>query len=140
MASRFKLTPAFISAVSEHVESGADAASASEACGVPARVLRTWLSRGERAVRPTRCRDLWDAVQKAQAQAKVAANKALHADRPADWLKARPTPGEEDGRGGATSPLLDPELVSLFQNVLKVLEAHPEARAQLAQALGREQE
>ena len=138
--SRMKRTPAVEQALVAYVRAGSFPHVAAEAAGVPPDVFAGWLtSRGHR--------DFARAVRQAHAQARAAAEIAVHANRPLDWLKSGPgrpladQPGwtapakADDTRRTEVSGLEDPEVQAAFARLLDALEAFPEARAAAGAAL-----
>jgi hypothetical protein len=146
--SHFRLTPAVEQTIVAYIRGGGFPNVAAEAAGIPAAVFARWMRRGERRRAPEQFRAFALAVRQAVAQARLGAEVAVRDDKPLDWLRSgpgkettnrigwtgpvrpRPTPA------AGTSALLDGTVQSLITDVLRILEPHPEVRAEVAGALG----
>ena len=111
---------------------------AAEAAGVPAARFADWMHRGGKPDEPRRYREFAAAVTQAQAQARLAAEVAVHAKKPLDWLKAGP--GRQgwgrDVKPAAGPPGMEqPWFRELLATMLAALEPFSEAREAVAKAL-----
>jgi hypothetical protein len=143
MSSPHQLTPEIERAIVAYVRAGGFPHIAAEAAGVPRAVFERWLRRGQGPRASARFRAFYDAVQQARAQARLGAEVAALNDKPMDWLRSGPGRETADSAGwtgsvrpgvaaGAGALLLQPEVQALLTNLLRALEAHPEARALVA--------
>src|SRR5262245_31099261 len=116
-ANRRKLTKKLVAEIVESVRAGGHPDVAFEAAGVPLRVAAKWLREGERSKRPSLKRELADGVREAQAQARLAVERALYADKPESWLKTAPAraPG---ATGAQTNELPGAEVEALGKIIL----------------------
>src|SRR5438034_11430222 len=118
---------------------------AAVACGIPVKVFEYWLRCG-RAKKPQPLyRDFLEEIQQAQAQARLVAETQALRKAPLSWLRFGP--GRQTGRlPGWTDAVKPPKvekhfgasvarMQELVGTMLDALEAFPEARAALAQAL-----
>src|SRR5262249_4568820 len=119
---------------------------AAEAAGVPRRVFERWLHEGEQEGAPGPLRDFVEAIQQAQAQARLGAEVAARNERPMDWLRSGPGKQTAEATGwtgrvrgaeheGEASLLLDPEVQATFQDLVEALGPFPDARAAVARVL-----
>jgi hypothetical protein len=126
------------------VRAGCYAHVAAQACGVPRRLYRRWLKRGGRKNAPKNYADFATEINTASAGARLLAELDTYKKDPRTWLEhgpGRERPGDPGWTSSARSgnadqeednPLANPELMRLFNKVLKALEPYPEARAHLA--------
>jgi hypothetical protein len=134
--------------ICSYIRAGGFAHVAAEAAGVPREVFEEWLQRGRphSGRRPPKLyRDFCQAIQQAQAEARLAAELKLLEKNPLQWLKCGPG-RETPAAPGWTTPvkplfaadsaaagaLLLPEIQALLASVLEALAPFPEARAALA--------
>jgi hypothetical protein len=145
---RCSLTPAVEKDVLAFIRAGGFPHVAAEAAGVPRAVFERWLRQGQAPDGPTKYRAFFEAVQRAQAQARLGAEVEALKGKPIDWLKSGPgketrqaagwTAAGKAGQAGAErqeSVLLRPEVQALIRQLLEALAPFPEARAAAAQAL-----
>jgi hypothetical protein len=150
--SRFRqqVPPAAEQAILSYLRAGSFPHVAAEAAGVPADVFEGWLLRGRAPRASAPLRAFARGVMQAHAQARVAAEVAVHQARPLDWLKSGPG-RQQAGRAGWTGParatdarpdesqpLLDARWQVHFARLLGALEPHPEARAAAAEVISSE--
>jgi hypothetical protein len=80
-------------------------------------------------------------VEQAHAQARLRAEIAAFNDKPLEWLKSGPCKGEVEWgkRASGKKPVVDPlpqlHTQKFLQLLLKVLQAYPDARKALADAM-----
>src|SRR5262249_34857327 len=144
--ARFALTPEIQKTIAAFIRAGAFPEVAAQAAGVPLEVFAAWLDRGRREGARPPYSSFYHAVQQAQAQARVAAERVAFKEKPMDWLKSGPgrdsaevpgwaapaRPGRRDS--AARDALAGPEVQELIAAMLQVLAPYPEARAALVQA------
>jgi hypothetical protein len=149
MPRRIRLTTAVQQQIIAGIRAGAYPHVAAEAAGVPVLVFAEWLRRGQQD-NDRRYRPFYEKVRQAQAQARLKAEvDARNADA-RFWLRYGPgketadspgwsAPVKAAGRASAdTQPLASPEWNELWGTILQALQAFPEARVALIQALGQE--
>src|SRR5436309_2160636 len=143
---RHPLTPEVQQQIVALVRAGGFPHVAAVAAGIPVKTFESWLRCG-RARRPQPLyRDFYEAVQQALAQARLVAETQALRKAPLSWL--RYGPGRQTGRlPGWTDAVKPPRMErhafaasvqrmqELVSTMLDALEAFPEARAALAQAL-----
>ena len=136
-------------AICAYIRQGAFPQAAAQSAGLTPELFATWMERGLRKDgRSKRWRDFRRAVEKANADARVTAEMAVHAEDPRTWLRSGPGGRDREGTPGwaglvkpiSQSPakvdhLATPEWNMLWAEMLKVLAAFPEARLALADAL-----
>lgn len=117
-----------------------------EAWGVSFEQFQDWLQRGRRRGAPPALRAFADEVRGAIAQARLRAEAEIFKDNPKMWLQNGPG-RDRRGRPGwasataardgdeAENLLARPEIQALFVTLYRALEAYPEARVALADAL-----
>lgn len=129
---------ALLHTIVAYIRAGSFPRVAAEAAGVSGEVFDAWMATD----RPFR-----DAVLKAQAEARLAAEVELRQAKPLDWLRCGP--GKPAGFGdGWTTPakagtgsakeidlLALPRTQEVIARVLAVLQPHPELRQAVATAL-----
>jgi hypothetical protein len=137
------ITPEQQERICSCIRSGSYPHAAALAAGVPRRVFTRWMrKRGEKYARFRR------AIREAEGLARVSAETRTHNKNPLAWLKYGPgketeeTPGWSNApRGGrrgekqTASVLAQRQTRELLAVLLRVLEAYPEARAAVAEAL-----
>ena len=143
--TRHQLTPEVQDLICGLARAGGFPHVAAVAAGIPLKTFAFWMKCG-RARRPQPLyRDFYEKVQQAQAQARVTAEAQALKRAPLSWL--RYGPGRETGRlPGWTDPVKPAKvergphpsiarMQELVEAMLSALEAFPEARAALADAL-----
>jgi hypothetical protein len=143
---RYHLTPVIQQQICAFVRSGAYRRIAARAAGIPPDVLESWLRQGRGLGSRRVFRNLLDAVEQAEAQARAVAEMAAFRTNPLAWLKFGPgkeragTPGWsglakalKDGDLQAEITLL--ELRKLIAILLDVLRPHPEIHRQVVEAM-----
>jgi hypothetical protein len=145
----FALTPAVQEEICRHLASGAFEHVAAWAAGIPPDVYAAWLKAGRHKRAREPYRTFYRRVQTAMAQARLLAESLVMEKAPHVWLKSGPG-RESPGRPGWTRdvsalpppdatpplPLASPEWAALWNLIRQALEAFPDARLALAQALG----
>jgi hypothetical protein len=142
-SSRYRLTPAIEQAIVAYIRAGGFPHVAAEAAGIPRQVFERWRRLGEGPRASKRYRDFADAVRQAAAQARLAAEVKVHAEKPLDWLRYGPGRETADNPGwtGTARPrppsqteslLLDPGIAAIFVSLLEALADHPDARSAAA--------
>jgi hypothetical protein len=148
---RFRLTAEVHRQIVSAVRSGGFVHVAAEAWGVPRRVFRRWLKRGQRPGAPEPYASFAAEVCSAHAQARLRAEIAAYEKDAKAWLQHGPgrqsanNPGWTSPAKPPTSvppeqemnPFTQPEVMRLFQRLLEALTAFPEARACAAGVLAR---
>ena len=149
-AAVLRLTADLVGTIAAYVRAGAYPWVAAEAAGVPSALFDAWLVKGQRRCGSGRLyRQLWAAVRTAAAEARIAAEVAMHRDRPDLWLTRGP--GKEGqgrpGWSGVVKPLIqvneqrvvnllaDPGSSAVLTVLLNALAAFPEARKAAVAAL-----
>ena len=146
MSTPVRLTEAVQQAIVAYVRAGGFAEVAAEAAGVRRRTFLSWMRKGDDPKGKPRYRAFAQAVRQAQAQARLGAEVSARNDKPLDWLRNGPGRETADQRGWTSNArpaaskasgaaLLQAEVRDLVGRVLSALEAHPEARAALAEQL-----
>jgi hypothetical protein len=145
--TRHRLTPEVEQTLLTYVRAGGFPAVAAAAAGVPADVFARWLRQGHGPGARRRYRDFREAVLRAAAQARMAAEVQVFQKRPLDWLRCGPGREAADspgwtatvkapavGPGGETNLLLLPEVQRLLLFVHEQLAPYPDARTAVAGA------
>jgi hypothetical protein len=144
---RYRLTPELQNAICGYILSGGYPHVAAEAAGVPREVFAEWLRQGEDPDGPAHYHALAQAVRQAHAQARLAAEVSIYADRPLDWLMNGPgkETSEAEGWTGTVRPrpvvpeeqslLCDPRVQQFFADLLEKMGPFPEARAAVAEVV-----
>jgi hypothetical protein len=143
---RHLLTATLQASICAYIRAGGFPHVAAEAAGLPREVFERWLRKGQEGKGGPKYRHFFEAVQQAQAQARLGAEVAALNDKPMDWLKSGP--GKATADAGWTSaarpqanpsveanPFLQPQMQEMFRFLLDVLAPFPEARAAVAQAI-----
>ncbi len=147
MSDKIRLTPELTKQIAGAIRAGGYPYVAAEAFGVPKDLFDDWLKRGN-------AKNAWDPyrsfaheVRQAAAQARLCAEMEGFKANPKVWLVNGPGRESEQRPGWSVSvkptetapesrnALLDPELMALFRELLKILDPYPEVRVQVAQAL-----
>jgi hypothetical protein len=147
--ARISLTPAVEAKVLGYIRAGGFAHVAAEAAGVPRATFAAWLERGSRSGAREPYRSFVQRVQEALAQARLRAEIAVMDKTPLHWLRYGPgrETTEAPGWTGTVKPapatperketvLTSPDWAEVWELLLAALEAFPEARAAVAEALG----
>ena len=100
MGRRTKLTPEVHKLIVQYIRGGAFDYVAAQASGIGYRTFRRWMKSGESRA-DSLYRQLWQDVQEARAQARVAAENKVFADAPFNWLRYGPG-RERPGKPGWT--------------------------------------
>lgn len=146
---RIRLTPELGQQIVAAIRAGGYPHVAAEAFGVPKDEFDDWLARGN-------ARNAWEPyrtfardVRQAFAQARLRAEMEGFTKDPKSWLIHGPgrESAQQPGWSVSVKPaevhvqsrniLLDPELMALFGTLLELLQPFPEARGQVAEALGK---
>ena len=146
MSTPVRLDAAVQQSIVAYVRAGGFAEVAAEAAGVRRRTFLTWMRKGTDPKGKPRYRAFAQAVRQAQAQARLGAEVSARNDKPLDWLRNGPGRETADQRGWTSNArptaskasgaaLLQAEVRDLVGRVMTALEAHPEARAALAEEL-----
>jgi hypothetical protein len=145
---RHLLTAAVEASICAYIRAGGFPHVAAEAAGVPRQVFERWLRQGQEGRGGPKYRHFYEAVQQAQAQARLGAEVAALNDKPMDWLKSGPGKETTTGAGWTSAvrpragdsaevnPFLQAEIQALVHLLLEALAPFPEARAAAARALG----
>ena len=140
-------TPAIQQSIVAYVRAGGFPHVAAEAAGVSVELFDHWMRLAERPRASAKLRQFAEAVRQAAAQARLAAETEMRANKPLDWLRSgpgRPTPAGEGWTGPARpAPVapeksqegLSPEGQLVVAAVMKALAPFPEASAAVAEAL-----
>jgi len=143
-------TPELLKQIVAWVRGGCYAQVAAQACGVPRRLFRHWLKRGHRKNAPPDLANFAMEIYTAGAAARLVAEIETYQSDKRAWLEHGPGRDRPDEPGWSSSaragtinqdddnPLANPELMRLFNKVLKALEDYPEARAHVAEILAAE--
>jgi hypothetical protein len=147
---RQPLTPQVQEQICAYIRAGGFAHVAAEAAGVAREDFEEWLRLGqpdsERRRSSRVYREFFQAVRKARAEARLAAELKILEKNPLQWLKCGPGRETHDYPGWTTAVrsvfagdrqavnvLLLPEMQALLASMLEALAPFPEARAALAQ-------
>lgn len=146
-ARRYHLTPEVQQQLCAFIRAGAYRRVAARAAGIPIEVFEDWMRRGSRRGDSHRTyRDFRDAVEGAEAAARVLAEVNAYQNNPLAWLKFGPgkeradTPGwsglaKARAGGGAPTGVTLRELRAFWVAIVSVLGPYPELRAQMAEAV-----
>jgi hypothetical protein len=149
MSRGVRLTPAVAGRIVGFILAGGFPHVAAAAAGVPAEVFADWLERGRERGARAPYRSLVRQVEEAAAQARLKAEVEIREKDPRFWLRHGPgretpdAPGwtaparpETATAGSEGNRLLEsPEWDQVWRAMWGALEAFPEARAALAEAL-----
>jgi hypothetical protein len=149
MARRqYLLTPDVEQQILGFIGAGGFPHVAAEAAGVPQDVFRNWLERGSRPRAREPYRSFARGVMQTAARARLKAELEAREKDPRFWLGHGPARETADSPGwtgqvkplGSTVPAAESapalaEISQVWRQVLQSLEAYPEARAAVAQAL-----
>lgn len=146
--SRPKLTPTLQARICNWIRRGGYPQVAAEAAGIPRAVFESWMEKGSQSNSRKIYRELVQEVEKAHAEARLAAELKTYVEEPLIWL--RTGPGKETllSRGWTTSAslrfsdvdltisrLLHQETQELLQRLMKAFGDEPATRKKLAQIL-----
>jgi hypothetical protein len=148
MSRPIRPTPELTRAIVAFIRAGSFPQVAAEAAGLPTERFADWMERGARSRAPLALRQFFQAIRKAQAEARLTVEVELRQSKPLDWLRCGPgKPGDlGEGwttplRGGASGEEKPVDLLALpltqevIARVLSVLTPHPELRQAVACAL-----
>ena len=134
-------TPEITQMISSYLQAGGTPAIAAQAAGISEQTFNHWLAKGKTTRAPKALRAFYHAVEQAHAQARLRAEIAAFNDKPLEWLKSGPCKGEVEWgkRASGKKPMVDPlpqlHTQKFLQLLLKVLQAYPDARKALADAM-----
>jgi len=134
-------TPEITQMISSYLQAGGTPAIAAQAAGISEQTFNQWVAKGKTTKAPKALKAFYKAVEQAHAQARLRAEIAAFNDKPLEWLKSGPCKGEVEWgkRASGKKPVVDPlpqlHTQKFLQLLLKVLEAYPDARKALADAM-----
>jgi hypothetical protein len=147
-ARRYHLTSEVQQQVCAFIRAGAYRRIAARAAGIPPDVFESWLRQGRKLGNRRVFRNLFDAVEQAEAHARTVAEIEAFKSNPLAWLKFGP--GKErtgkPGWSGLAKALKEgdvedeiglQELRELFCVILDVLKPHPEIHGKVVEAVDR---
>lgn len=131
------------------ITAGTYAEVAAEACGVPIEIYRQWMSHeGRKKNIDSKKRRFARSVRKAQAQARLSAEIAMHSDSPKLWLERGPGKETDTQKGWSLPPtakagaagttiniLMDPTIQAMLAAIMHVLGPHPDLKADVAKVI-----
>lgn len=127
--------------ISSYLQAGGTPEIAAQAAGISEETFNHWVAKGKTSRAPKVLKAFHKAVEQAHAQARLRAEIAAFNDKPLEWLKSGPLKGEvEWGKRSSSKKTKEEPLPQLhtqkfLQLLLKVLQAFPEARKALADAM-----
>ena len=134
-------TPEITQMISSYLQAGGTPAIAAQAAGISEQTFNQWVAKGKTTRAPKAFKAFYRAVEQAHAQARLRAEIAAFNDKPLEWLKSGPCKGEVEWgkRASGKKPVVDPlpqiHTQKFLQLLLKVLQAYPDARKALADAM-----
>jgi hypothetical protein len=134
-------TPEITQMISSYLQAGGTPAVAAQAAGISEQTFNQWVAKGKTTRAPKALKAFYKAVEQAHAQARLRAEIAAFNDKPLEWLKSGPCKGEvEWGKRSSNKkvkeePLPEFQTQKFMQLLLKVLQAYPDARKALADAM-----
>ena len=134
-------TPEITQMISSYLQAGGTPAVAAQAAGISEQTFNHWVAKGKTTRAPKALKAFNHAVEQAHAQARLRAEIAAFNDKPLEWLKSGPCKGEVEWgkRASEKKPVVDPlpqlHTQKFLQLLLKVLQAYPDARKALADAM-----
>jgi hypothetical protein len=134
-------TPEITQMISSYLQAGGTPAIAAQAAGISDQTFNHWVAKGKTTRAPKALKSFYKAVEQAHAQARLRAEIAAFNDKPLEWLKSGPCKGEVEWgkRASGKKPVVDPlpqlHTQKFLQLLLKVLQAYPDARKALADAM-----
>ena len=134
-------TPEITQMISSYLQAGGTPEVAAQAAGISEQTFNQWVAKGKTTRAPKAFKAFYRAVEQAHAQARLRAEIAAFNDKPLEWLKSGPCKGEVEWgkRASGKKPVVDPlpqiHTQKFLQLLLKVLQAYPEARKALADAM-----
>ena len=134
-------TPEITQLISSYLQAGGTPAVAAQAAGISEQTFNHWLAKGKTTRAPKALKAFYHAVEQAHAQARLRAEIAAFNDKPLEWLKSGPCKGEVEwgkrssGKKAKEETLPEINTQKFLQLLLKVLQAYPEARKALADAM-----
>jgi hypothetical protein len=147
-----KLTPAIQKAICNYIVAGGFPHVAAEAAGVTKETFNLWCEMGRKRRAAPRFKQFWQAVCKAQAEARLSAEIELKSSDPKTWLRSGP--GKEmqgiPGWTTAVKPIVqidnrsinvlaDPNIAALITLVMAALSEEPAAKRKVIDALNKRQ-
>jgi len=127
--------------ITSYLQAGGSPAIAAGAAGISEQLFNQWITKGKTTRAPKALKAFYHAVEQAHAQARLRAEIAAFNDKPLEWLKSGPCKGEVEWgkKASGKKPVIDPlpqlHTQKFLQLLLKVLQAYPEARKALADAM-----
>ena len=134
-------TPEITQMISSYLQAGGTPEVAAQAAGISEQTFNHWVAKGRTTKAPKALKAFYHAMEQAQAQARLRAEIAAFNNKPLEWLKSGPCKGEVEWgkRVSGKKPVVDPlpqlHTQKFLQLLLKVLQAYPEARKALADAM-----
>ena len=134
-------TPEITQMISSYLQAGGTPEVAAQAAGISEQTFNQWVAKGKTTRAPKAFKAFYRAVEQAHAQARLRAEIAAFNDKPLEWLKSGPCKGEVEWgkRASGKKPVVDPlpqiHTQKFLQLLLKVLQAYPDARKALADAM-----
>jgi len=127
--------------ITSYLQAGGSPAIAAGAAGISEQLFNQWITKGKTSRAPRALKAFYKAVEQAHAQARLRAEISAFNDKPLEWLKSGPCKGEVEWgkKASGKKPVVDPlpqlHTQKFLQLLLKVLQAYPEARKALADAM-----
>ena len=127
--------------ISSYLQAGGTPAIAAQAAGISEQIFNHWVAKGKTAKASKALKAFYKAVEQAHSQARLRAEIAAFNDKPLEWLKNGPCRGELEWgkKASGKKPVIDPlpqiNTQKFLQLLLKVLQAYPDARKALADAM-----
>ena len=134
-------TPEITQLISSYLQAGGTPSVAAQAAGISEQTFNHWVAKGKTTKAPKALKAFYQAVEQAHAQARLRAEIAAFNDKPLEWLKSGPCKGEVEwgkrssGKKAKEETLPEINTQKFLQLLLKVLQAYPEARKALADAM-----
>ena len=134
-------TPEITHTITSYLQAGGTPGIAAQAAGISEQTFNRWITRGKTSRAPRALKAFFKAVEQAHAQARLRAEIAAFNDKPLEWLKSGPCKGEVEWgkKASGKKPVIDPlpqiHTQKFLQLLLKVLQAYPDARKALADAM-----
>ena len=145
MKDRYRLTPEIEQRILSFIRAGGFPWVAAEGAGIPRKVFRLWLRRGQKKGAPKLYRRFYQSVMEARAHARLTAELETRKRDPRFWLVRGPG-RERPGAPGWTNPvkliqrqkaspedfLMSRQFMHCVSKLMQALAGHPEARATVA--------
>ena len=134
-------TPEITQMISSYLQAGGTPEVAAQAAGISEQTFNQLVAKGKTTRAPKAFKAFYRAVEQAHAQERLRAEIAAFNDKPLEWLKSGPCKGEVEWgkKASGKKPVVDPlpqlHTQKFLQLLLKVLEAYPDARKALADAM-----